>query len=125
MSQEVRSVRPYDGLSGIWDMVARTAYIQLRQLADPVGGYDFGDGVAVSRASDGNGRRDRVSCRWGMGHADVGVVGLGGGGMWGVMSAIYTPMLKWYGVNRLLGTIAAYIGPSVHADDRGLGAEIL
>ena len=31
MSQEVRSTRPYDGLKGIWDMVTRTAYVQLRR----------------------------------------------------------------------------------------------
>ena len=124
MSQEVQSIRPYDGLRGIWDMVARTAYVQLQSLAGAAGGYDFGDGVAVSRATGGNGCRDRVSCRGGMGHADVGPVGLGGGGMGANVGDIHADV-EVVRAEPLLRTTAAYGRPSVHADDRGLGAEVL
>ena len=93
-------------------------------LAGPAGGYDFGDGVAVPRATGGNGCRDRVSCRGGMGHADVGPVGLGGGGMGANVSDIHADV-EVVQAEALVGTIAAYSGPSVHADDLGLGAEVL
>ena len=97
MSHEVRSIRPYSGLKGIWDMVARTAYVQLRRspvlLAGTVLGMLWmylgpptamgaGIGLLATRAGDMPGLVLLVS-------------GVGG---WGVMSAMYTPMLKWYGL---------------------------
>ena len=125
MSQEVQSIRPYDGLRGIWDMVARTAYIQLRSSAGPVGGYDFGDGVGCISGLPA------AMCA-GIGLAAVGVwdtptwvLLVSGAGGWGLMSAIYTPMLKWYRLNCWWGPLLPIAGLSVHADDRGLGAEVL
>ncbi len=109
MSQEVQSIRPYDGLIGIWDMVARTAYVQLRRspvlLAGTILGMAWlylGPPAAMSA---------------GIGLAAVGVwdaptcvLLVSGAGGWGLMSAIYTPMLKWYGLNRWWGPLLPIAG---------------
>lgn len=99
LSQDVRSIRPYDGLKGIWDMVARTAYVQLRHspvmlagtmlgmvwlYLGPVIALGFGIGLTVTGAVSG---------------AALALLVSGGGG-WGVMALLYTPMLRWYGLNR-------------------------
>ena len=97
LSQEVRSIRPYDGLRGIWDMVARTAYVQLRHspllLLGTVLGMVWlylGPPAAVG--------------------AGIGLLAVGGGGTpawvmlgsgvagWGLMAGLYVPMLRWYGM---------------------------
>ena len=124
MSQEVQSIRPYDGLRGIWDMVARTAYVQLRRspvlLAGTILGMVWlylGPPAAMSAgiglAAVGYGTRRR-GCP----------VGLGGGGMGANVGDIHADV-EVVRAEPLVGTIAAYIGPSVHADDRGLGVEVL
>ena len=109
MSQEVRSIRPYDGLRGIWDMVARTAYVQLGRSLVLLGGTVFGmvwlyigPPAAVGAA---------------IGLAVVGiwdtpswVLLFSGVGGWGLMSALYTPMLKWYGLGRWLGPLLPAVG---------------
>ena len=102
MSQEVRSIRPYDGLRGIWDVVARTAYVQLRQspllllgtvlgmawlYLGPPAAVGAGIGLLVVYATSGSGLALLVS----------GVAG------WGVMSTLYAPMLRWYGLSRWWG----------------------
>ena len=109
MSQEVQSIRPYDGLRGIWDMVARTAYVQLRNssvlLAGTILGMAwlylgppaaFGAGVGLAAV--------------GVWDTPTWVLLVSGAGGWGVMSAIYTPMLKWYGVNRCWGLLLPTAG---------------
>ena len=99
MSQEVRSIRPYDGLKGIWDMVARTAYVQLRRSSVVLTGTVLGMIwlYLVPPAAVG---------------AGIGLLALGGGGVsilvtlasgaagWGLMTTIYVPMLKWYGLSK-------------------------
>ena len=109
MSQEVRSVRPYDGLRGIWDMVARTAYVQLRRSPVLLAGTILGMvwlylGPPAAMCA-------------GIGLAAVGVwdtptwvLLVSGVGGWGLMSAIYTPMLKWYRLNRLWGPLLPIAG---------------
>ena len=109
MSQEVRSVRPYDGLRGIWDMVARTAYVQLRRspvlLAGTILGMAwlylgppaaFGAGIVLATA--------------GVWDTSTWILLVSGAGGWGLMSAIYTPMLKWYGLNRWWGPLLPISG---------------
>ena len=109
VSQEVRSIRPYDGLRGIWDMVARTAYVQLGRSPVLLGGTVFGMvwlyvgppaavGAAIGLAAAGI--WDTPS--W--------VLLLSGAGVWGLMSALYTPMLKWYGLGRWLGPLLPVAG---------------
>ena len=95
LSQEVRSIRPYDGLKGIWDMVARTAYVQLRQsplllLGTVLGmvwlylGPPAAVGAGIGLLAVGTG-----------GVATWVMLGAGVAG-WGLMAAVYVPMLRWY-----------------------------
>lgn len=97
LSQDVRSIRPYDGLRGIWDMVARTAYVQLRRspvmLAVTVLGmvwlYLFfpamlGAGIGLLAIGSGG------AAAWVM--LGSGTVG------WGLMAGLYVPTLRWYGM---------------------------
>ena len=36
---------------------------------------------------------------------------------WGLMAAVYVPMLRWYGVEQILGVTAPGVGSVVHVDD--------
>ena len=124
MSQEVQSIRPYDGLRGIWDMVARTAYVQLRHSPVLLAGTILGMVWLYlgPPAAMGAGIGLAVVGVWDTPTWVLLVSGVGG---WGLLSAIYTPMLKWYGLNRWWALLLTYGRPSVHADDRGLGVEVL
>ena len=99
LSQEVRSIRPYDGLKGIWDMVARTAYVQLRQsplllLGTVLGmvwlylGPPAAVGAGIGLLAVGTG-----------GVATWVMLGSGVAG-WGLMAAVYVPMLRWYRLSK-------------------------
>ena len=99
LSQEVRSIRPYDGLRGIWDMVARTAYVQLRRSPVALAGTVLGMVwlYLVAPASVGAG----------IGLPSVGVGGVGpwvmmgvGAAGWGLMATVYVPMSRWYGLGK-------------------------
>ena len=109
MSQEVQSIRPYDGLRGIWDMVARTAYIQLRRSPVLLAGTILGMAWLYLGPPAAMGA--------GIGLAAVGVwdtptwvLLVSGVGGWGLMSAIYTPMLKWYRLNCWWGPLLPIAG---------------
>ena len=109
MSQEVQSIRPYDGLIGIWDMVARTAYVQLRRSPVLLAGTILGMAWLYLGPPAAMGA--------GIGLAAVGVwdtptwvLLVSGMGGWGLMSAIYTPMLKWYRLNRWWGPLLPIAG---------------
>ena len=96
----VHSRRPYPGLGGLWDMVARSAYTQLRYspalLAGTVAGLcwlyllpplaTLGGLTAVAAASGG-------PAAWGCAWA-----GLAG---WGLMAVSSGPMLRLYGLSLL------------------------
>ncbi len=97
LSQEVQSIRPYDGLRGIWDMVARTAYVQLRRSPVALAGTILGMVwlYLVAPASMGVGIGLSVA---GVGGVATWVV-LGAGAVgWGLMATVYVPMLRWYGL---------------------------
>ena len=109
ISQEVQSIRPYDGFRGIWDMVARTAYIQLRRSPVLLAGTILGMAWLYLGPPAAMGA--------GIGLAAVGVwdtptwvLLVSGAGGWGLMSAIYTPMLKWYRLNRWWGPLLPIAG---------------
>ena len=103
LSQEVRSVRAYEGLAPIWAMVTRTAFAQLNfspllvvgtvigmlflYLLPPVAA--IGGLVAASLAPE------------------PGAYWLAGAGIaaWATMSAIYIPMLKWHATSPLLAPL--------------------
>jgi hopene-associated glycosyltransferase HpnB len=106
---QVRSVRPYPGLAALWDMVARSAYTQLRYsppllagtvagllwlyLLPPVAGLAglvdlaAGGGAASGWASTAGGGTGASGLWW------VAAAGLAG---WAVMAVTYLPVLRLY-----------------------------
>ena len=109
MSQDVQSVRPYDGLRGIWDMVARTAYVQLRRSPVLLAGTILGMAWLYlgPPAAMGAGIGLAAAAVW---DTPTWVLLVSGAGGWGLMSAIYTPMLKWYRLNRWWGALLPIAG---------------
>ena len=91
---EVRSVRAYPDLTALWDMVARSAYVQLRRspalLALTVAGMGLVYVVPPVAATVGLwGRRPLPA-----------VCGLGA---WSAMAATQAPVLRLYGLSRARG----------------------
>jgi hopene-associated glycosyltransferase HpnB len=101
LSTSVTSTRPYDRLGELWDMVARSAYTQLRYspalLAGTLTGllwlYVLPPGAALAGL---------VSALLGGGAAAwwLAAAGLAG---WTLMSVSYVPMLRLYGLSPLRG----------------------
>ncbi len=91
-ADDVSSVRPYDRLADLWDMVARSAFTQLHYsgvlLAGTVLGLLFAFAVPVGAV---------------VGAAVAGSVtaGLMGAAAWLVMAVTYAPVLVYYGVSPL------------------------
>ena len=101
LSEQVRSVRGYEGIGGIWRMVARSAYAQLGNSPPlllgtvaamaltylaPAFGVAAGVAGLVVSGSDFAGRTELAA-------AAVAAGGLG----WLMMAAVFTPMLRFYG----------------------------
>ena len=109
ISQEVQSIRPYDGFRGIWDMVARTAYVQLRRSPVLLAGTILGMAWLYlgPPAAMGAGIGLAVVGVW---DTPTWVLLVSGAGGWGLMSAIYTPMLKWYRLKRWWGPLLPIAG---------------
>jgi hopene-associated glycosyltransferase HpnB len=90
LSSRLRSVRPYPRLADVWQMVSRSAYIQLRcspgLLAGTVAGLVLVYLVPPAATALGGLRRDGLT-------AALGAVA------WTAMSATFVPMLRWYGLS--------------------------
>ena len=93
LSTDVASVRPYPGLAGLWDIVARSAYLQLRYspvlLAGTIAGllwlYALPPAAALAGLADlGPGGAAAAWC------AGAGLAG------WALMSVSFVPMLRLY-----------------------------
>ena len=86
LAETSRSIRGYDGLSGIWNMVARTAFVQLNHsvllLAGTVVGMAFLYLVPPVALIAGGLSVDR------------GAMAFGAAG-WALMTALYLPMLQY------------------------------
>ncbi len=91
LSSHARSVRSYDSLESIWEMIRRSAYTQLSLsptiLAATVGGMVLLYLVPPVLTVAGAVRRDAV-------------LGLGGVAAWSMLSAAYMPILRRYGQSR-------------------------
>lgn len=87
LSSTSRSIRPYPHLADIWQMVARSAYTQLRHspavLAGTVAGMLFLYLLPPIAAVAGIVRRDRV-------------LAFGGGTAWAMLAGAFVPMLRRY-----------------------------
>ncbi len=87
LSEQVRSVRPYPSLADLWDMVARSAYTQLRY--SPLRLLAAAAGLMLTYAAP------PLACALGLVLGDPIAVGLGAAA-WTVMAASYVPMLRLY-----------------------------
>jgi hopene-associated glycosyltransferase HpnB len=91
LTSKSRSVRAYDSLDAVWQMVARSAYTQLKTspplLAGTVGGMLMLYAVPPAALAAGIVRRDRM-------------LALGGALAWSIMSTMYVPMVRRYGLPR-------------------------
>jgi hopene-associated glycosyltransferase HpnB len=96
LTAEVRSVRPYPRLADLWHMVARSAYTQLRYSPSLLAGTIVGllllyaappAGVIAWLAAAASGAGTGTAAML------AGISGLAG---WGLMTASYQPMLRFY-----------------------------
>ena len=102
LTTSVRSVRPYDGLADLWDMVARSAYTQLRYspwlLAGTLAGlawlYVLPPASAIAGAAALAGSAGRI----GAGPLLCAAAGAAG---WAAMAVSYRPMLRLYRLSPL------------------------
>jgi hopene-associated glycosyltransferase HpnB len=129
LSTGVVSRRQYEGLAPVWDMVARSAYTQLRYSPLAVAGTVIGltwlyllppvaglGGLAATAAGAG------AAAAW------LAVAGLAG---WGLMSVSYLPMLRLYRLSPLrapalpliAAMYAAMTGDSARRHHLGRGGE--
>ena len=105
---EVRSLRPYPRLATLWDMIARSAYIQLRYspvlLAATLVGLLWLYALPPVAA---RGRAGRAGRRGGRGaRPGPRLAGLAG---WAAMSASFLPVLRLYRLGWLAGARAALV----------------
>lgn len=104
LSREHRSLRAYDSLASIWDMVARTAFTQLRHSCLLLAGTVLGMLLlyAVPPLAALTGLAATTCGTSGASGVIAMTLGLLG---WALMSMSYRPMLAWYGVPRWLAPL--------------------
>ena len=107
LTQDVHSLRPYEGLVGIWEMVTRTAFTQLRYspiiLLGTVLGMFILYGVPVLAVAGGlvAGSLDqRPALAWWL--AAAGLLA------WILMAGSFLPVLKWSRQSSLLGLLLPF-----------------
>ena len=117
----VRSRRPYPRLAGLWDMVARSAYTQLRY--SPVLLAATVAGLLWLYAAAAGGRPGRAGRAWPPGRARPPRRGAPAAGLagWALMAVTYLPVLRLYRLARLRAP-GCPDRPAVHGDDRRLRA---
>jgi hopene-associated glycosyltransferase HpnB len=95
LTTDIGSARPYPDLGSLWNMIARSAYVQLRYnpllLAGTIAGLLLlyvapPAGVIATLVATGAGAVDAAT-------AVAGIAGLAG---WALMTASYVPMLRLY-----------------------------
>jgi hopene-associated glycosyltransferase HpnB len=95
LTTDIRSARPYPDLGSLWNMIARSAYVQLRYNPLLLAGTIIGllllyvappAGVIATLIATGAGAVDTPT-------AVAGIAGLAG---WALMTASYVPMLRLY-----------------------------
>jgi hopene-associated glycosyltransferase HpnB len=98
LTTDVTSVRPYDGLAPIWDMIARSAYTQLRYSLPLTIGVDAGlawlyllpPAAAIAGLALLSAGASAATAAW------LAAAGLAG---WLLMSLTYVPMLRLYRIS--------------------------
>jgi hypothetical protein len=92
LTTRVKSVRPYDKLAGLWQMISRSAYTQLRYSPPVLLGTVIGLLLIYVVPS--------VGAIIGLAVGDVVTTGLGFAG-WVLMSITFLPMLRLYRLSPL------------------------
>lgn len=109
LSREVRSLRPYEGLRGVWNMVARSAFAQLGYspllLAGTVAGMLLLYLVPPLAAVGG-----LIAIGLGLPAAPAALLAASGLAAWAAMAGSYLPMLRWYGLPSLLAPLLPVAG---------------
>lgn len=89
LASRTQSLRAYDGLSEIWAMVTRTAFTQLNHSRTLLAVTVISMSVIYCTPP--------LAVAYGIAVSDLWIAGLGGGAWW-LMSAIYWPTLRLYGL---------------------------
>ena len=95
LSQDVRSVRAYNGLPEVWRTVARTAYTQLGYSPLLLLGTIAGMGLVYGAPPAATGAGLAAVAVWPGTPLPLALMGLGLVG-WCLMAGSYLPMLRWY-----------------------------
>ena len=100
LTTDIRSARPYPSLASLWDMIARSAYVQLRYnpllLAATIIGL-----ALLYVAPPAGAVAPLVVAAAGSGSTATVVAGLAGLAGWALMTASYVPMLRLYRLSAL------------------------
>ncbi len=94
LSEQVYSVRPYGSIGPIWDMVARTAYTQLRHSPVALAGTVAGMALLYAIPPLATAAALYLIAAGGTA-VPLGIAA----GAWALMAATFAPMLRLYGVN--------------------------
>ncbi len=100
LTTRIKSVRPYPRLADLWQMIARSAYTQLRYSPVLLAGTIAGLALlyAVPPAAAITGLAVMAGGGAGTATATAGIAGLAG---WALMAASYVPMLRLYRLSAL------------------------
>jgi hopene-associated glycosyltransferase HpnB len=102
LTTDIRSDRPYPSLASLWHMIARSAYVQLRYnpalLAGTLAGL-----LLLYAVPPAGVIAALIAVAAGSTGAAVAVTGIAGLLGWGLMSASYLPMLRFYRLSPLRG----------------------
>jgi hopene-associated glycosyltransferase HpnB len=101
LTTDIRSVRPYPSLASLWQMIARSAYVQLRY--NPALLASTLVGLLLLYAAPPAGTIAAVIAVLAGGAAGTAaiVAGLAGLAGWVLMTVSYLPMLRLYGLSKL------------------------
>jgi len=130
LTRQVVSVRPYPGLSSLWQMVARSAYTQLRYSPALLAGTLLGLLFLYALPPAGTIAGLAVLLAGGSGRLALLTFGAGLAG-WALMSASFVPMLRLYRLSPLRAPglpliallYAAMTADSARRHYAGLGAQ--
>jgi hopene-associated glycosyltransferase HpnB len=101
LSTRIRSVRPYPRLAGLWHMIARSAYTQLRYSPVLLAGTVVG--LLLLYAAPPAGAIGWLAVAASGGHPGTATVLAGAAGLagWVLMTVSYLPMLRFYRLSPL------------------------
>ena len=115
LTTDIRSARPYPNLASLWQMIARSAYVQLRYSPAVLTGTIAGllllyavppAGViaaliALAVGATGTAEASTAVASTGVASTAVAVTGIAGLLGWALMTASYLPMLRFYRLSPL------------------------